>query len=104
MQWQFLAIHLLLIADEPTTALDVTVQATILELLYELQQSRDMAMIFISHDLGLISEIADQVAVMYKGKIVEYGAAEQIFNNPQHPYTKGLVACRPSLTVVPTNY
>ncbi len=86
-----------LIADEPTTALDVTVQATILELLYELQQSRNMAMIFISHDLGLISEITDQVAVMYKGKIVEYGAAAQIFNHPQHPYTKGLVACRPSL-------
>jgi peptide/nickel transport system ATP-binding protein len=86
-----------LIADEPTTALDVTVQATILELLYELQQSRNMAMIFISHDLGLISEITDQVAVMYKGKIVEYGTATQIFNNPQHPYTKGLVACRPSL-------
>ncbi|MEA5551749.1 ABC transporter ATP-binding protein [Anabaena cylindrica UHCC 0172] len=87
----------LLIADEPTTALDVTVQATILELLQELQQSRNMAMIFISHDLGLISEITDQVAVMYKGKIVESGAAEQIFTNPQHPYTKGLVACRPSL-------
>lgn len=86
-----------LIADEPTTALDVTVQATILELLSDLQQSRNMAMIFISHDLGLISEITDQVAVMYKGKIVEYGAAAQIFNNPQHPYTKGLVACRPSL-------
>jgi peptide/nickel transport system ATP-binding protein len=86
-----------LIADEPTTALDVTVQATILELLSELQQSRNMAMIFISHDLGLISEISDQVAVMYKGKIVEYGAAAQIFNYPQHPYTKGLVACRPSL-------
>jgi peptide/nickel transport system ATP-binding protein len=86
-----------LIADEPTTALDVTVQATILELLSDLQQSRNMAMIFISHDLGLISEITDQVAVMYKGKIVEYGLAAQIFNNPQHPYTKGLVACRPSL-------
>ncbi|MTJ08596.1 ABC transporter ATP-binding protein [Anabaena sp. UHCC 0204] len=87
-----------LIADEPTTALDVTVQATILELLYELQQSRNMAMIFISHDLGLISEITDEVAVMYKGKIVENGAAVQIFSNPQHPYTKGLVACRPRLT------
>ena len=87
----------ILIADEPTTALDVTVQATILALLYELQQSRNMAMIFISHDLGLIAEITDQVAVMYKGKIVEYGAAAQIFNNPQHPYTRGLVACRPSL-------
>ncbi|WP_353929997.1 ABC transporter ATP-binding protein [Okeanomitos corallinicola TIOX110] len=87
----------LLIADEPTTALDVTVQATIIELMGELQASRDMGMIFISHDLGLVSEIADYVAVMYKGKIVEYGAAEQIFSHPQHPYTKGLVACRPSL-------
>lgn len=86
-----------LVADEPTTALDVTVQATILELLSELQKSRNMAMIFISHDLGLISEITDQVAVMYQGKIVEYGAAAQIFNHPEHPYTKGLVACRPSL-------
>ncbi|BDI17562.1 ABC transporter ATP-binding protein [Nostoc cf. commune SO-36] len=88
---------LILIADEPTTALDVTVQATILELLRELQQSRDMAMIFITHDLGLISEIADQVAVMYKGKVVESGTSEQIFSTPQHPYTKGLIACRPTL-------
>ncbi|WP_445636943.1 staphylopine uptake ABC transporter ATP-binding protein CntF [Nostoc sp. DSM 114161] len=88
---------LILIADEPTTALDVTVQATILELLRELQQSRDMAMIFITHDLGLISEIADQVAVMYKGKVVESGTSDQIFSNPQHPYTKGLIACRPTL-------
>ncbi|WP_193199602.1 ABC transporter ATP-binding protein [Nostoc sp. MG11] len=88
---------LLLIADEPTTALDVTVQATILELMRELQQSRDMAMIFITHDLGLISEIADEVAVMYRGKVVEYDTAQQIFSNPQHPYTKGLVACRPTL-------
>ncbi|MEH1835638.1 MAG: ABC transporter ATP-binding protein [Nostoc sp.] len=88
---------LILIADEPTTALDVTVQATILELIRELQQSRDMAMIFITHDLGLISEIADQVAVMYKGKVVESGASEQIFSSPHHPYTKGLIACRPTL-------
>ncbi|MEH2316078.1 ABC transporter ATP-binding protein [Nostoc sp.] len=88
---------LILIADEPTTALDVTVQATILELIRELQQSRDMAMIFITHDLGLISEIADEVAVMYKGKVVESGSSEQIFSSPQHPYTKGLIACRPSL-------
>ncbi len=88
---------LLLIADEPTTALDVTVQATILELMRELQQRRDMAMIFITHDLGLISEIADRVAVMYRGKIVEYNTASEIFINPQHPYTKGLVACRPTL-------
>lgn len=88
---------LLLIADEPTTALDVTVQATILELLLELQLRRNMAMIFITHDLGLIAEIADSVAVMYKGKIVEQGSSEQIFNHPQHPYTKGLLACRPTL-------
>jgi len=88
---------LLLIADEPTTALDVTVQATILDLLAELQKQRDMAMIFITHDLGLIAEIADKVAVMYKGKIVEQGDAVQIFTNPQHPYTKGLLACRPTL-------
>jgi len=88
---------LLLIADEPTTALDVTVQATIIELLRELQLRRNMAMIFITHDLGLIAEIADSVAVMYRGKIVECGSAEQIFTTPQHPYTKGLVACRPTL-------
>jgi peptide/nickel transport system ATP-binding protein len=87
----------LLIADEPTTALDVTVQATILALLRELRDSRGMAMIFITHDLGVIAEIADTVAVMYRGKIVECGAIEQIFSNPQHPYTKGLLACRPTL-------
>jgi peptide/nickel transport system ATP-binding protein len=92
---------LLLIADEPTTALDVTVQATIIELMRDLQTSRDMGMIFISHDLGLVAEIADQVAVMYKGKIVEYGTASEIFNYPQHPYTKGLVACRPTLDSLP---
>ena len=88
---------LLLIADEPTTALDVTVQATIIDLLGELQQKRNMAMIFITHDLGLIAEIADKVAVMYKGRDVEQGDAAQIFTNPQHPYTKGLLACRPTL-------
>ncbi|MEZ2239431.1 ABC transporter ATP-binding protein [Microcoleus sp.] len=87
----------LLIADEPTTALDVTVQATILALLRELRDSRGMAMIFITHDLSVIAEIADVVAVMYRGKIVECEAIEQIFSNPQHPYTKGLLACRPTL-------
>ncbi|NEP12412.1 MAG: ABC transporter ATP-binding protein [Symploca sp. SIO2C1] len=86
-----------LIADEPTTALDVTVQATILNLLRELRDSRGMSMIFITHDLGVIGEIADTVAVMYKGKVVETGDVLQIFSNPQHPYTKGLLACRPSL-------
>ncbi|GGH06959.1 ABC transporter ATP-binding protein [Pedobacter zeae] len=86
----------LLIADEPTTALDVTVQKTILQLLLKLKTERNMAMIFISHDLGVVNEIADEVAVMYKGEIVEQGAAKSIFENPQHPYTKGLLACRPS--------
>jgi peptide/nickel transport system ATP-binding protein len=87
----------LLIADEPTTALDVTVQATILELLRELCSKRGMSMIFITHDLGVIAEIADTVAVMYQGKIVENGLVWQIFSNPRHPYTKGLLACRPRL-------
>ncbi len=85
----------ILIADEPTTALDVTVQATILDLLRELRDRRGMSIIFITHDLGIIAEIADTVAVMYQGKIVEYGSVQQIFTNPQHPYTKGLLACRP---------
>jgi peptide/nickel transport system ATP-binding protein len=85
----------LLIADEPTTALDVTVQATILDLLRELRDRRGMSLIFITHDLGIIAEIADQVAVMYQGKIVEAGPVWDIFAQPQHPYTKGLLACRP---------
>src|SRR5919202_794901 len=86
-----------LIADEPTTALDVTVQATILDLLRELRDQRGMSMIFITHDLGVIAEIADTVAVMYQGKVVERGEVLQIFSHPQHPYTKGLLACRPQL-------
>ncbi len=85
----------LLIADEPTTALDVTVQATILDLLRDLRDRRGMSMMFITHDLGIIAEIADFVAVMYRGKIVEAGPVWQIFSNPQHPYTKGLLTCRP---------
>ncbi|RQH17710.1 dipeptide ABC transporter ATP-binding protein, partial [Okeania hirsuta] len=87
----------LLIADEPTTALDVTVQARILELLRELGQRRGMSVIFISHDLGVMAEVADTIAVMYQGKIVESGEIGQIFTQPQHPYTKGLLACRPPL-------
>ena len=87
----------LLIADEPTTALDVTVQKTILELLKQLQQKYGMSIIFITHDLGVIAQIAQRVLVMYKGKIVEEGNVQQIFQNPQHPYTKGLIACRPSM-------
>lgn len=89
----------ILIADEPTTALDVTVQATILDLLRELSLSRQMAMIFITHDLGLVAEIADSIAVMYQGQIVECGLVESVFTHPQHPYTKGLLACRPDLEV-----
>jgi peptide/nickel transport system ATP-binding protein len=85
----------ILIADEPTTALDVTVQAAILDLLKELQQETGMGIIFITHDLGVISQIADQVLVMYKGNVVEEGKAADILKNPQHPYTKGLLACRP---------
>ncbi|NEQ75320.1 MAG: ABC transporter ATP-binding protein [Okeania sp. SIO2C9] len=87
----------LLIADEPTTALDVTVQARILELLRELGERRGMSVIFISHDLGVMAEVADTIAVMYQGKIVESGDIRQIFTQPQHPYTKGLLACRPPL-------
>ena len=86
----------LLIADEPTTALDVTVQARTIDLLRDLRDQRQMSMIFITHDLGLIAEIADQVAVMYQGKIVEYGSVLEIFAHPKHPYTKGLLACRPT--------
>lgn len=87
----------LLIADEPTTALDVTVQKTILELLRTLQNKYQIGIIFITHDLGVIAQIADDVAVMYKGEIVEQGTAEQVLYLPQHPYTRGLLACRPPL-------
>ena len=85
----------ILIADEPTTALDVTVQATILNLLRELRDRRGMSIIFVTHDLGIIAEIADTVAVMYKGKVVETATVQRIFEQPQHPYTKALLACRP---------
>jgi peptide/nickel transport system ATP-binding protein len=87
----------LLIADEPTTALDVTIQAQILELLRRLRDERGMSILFISHDLGVIGEIADRVAVMYRGKIVENAPVAELFENPRHPYTKGLLACRPKL-------
>jgi peptide/nickel transport system ATP-binding protein len=89
----------LLIADEPTTALDVTVQKTILDLLQKLKDQRGMSLIFISHDLGVVSQIADRLLVMYKGEIVEQGDVDTLFNNPQHPYTKGLLACRPSVNI-----
>ncbi len=87
----------LLIADEPTTALDVTIQKQILDLLRKLRDERQMAVLFITHDLGVIAEIADDVAVMYRGKLVEHGPAREIFRAPKHPYTKGLIACRPRL-------
>jgi peptide/nickel transport system ATP-binding protein len=86
-----------LIADEPTTALDVTVQKTILDLMIRLQRQYDMGILFITHDLGVIAELADEVVVMYKGKIVEQGPVMEIFSNPKHPYTKSLLACRPPL-------
>ncbi len=89
----------LLIADEPTTALDVTVQASILKLLADLCRSRQMSLVFITHDLGVIAEVADQVAVMYRGKIVECDRVQTLFQQPQHPYTQGLLACRPRLDV-----
>ena len=87
----------LLIADEPTTALDVTVQKEIILLLNDLRKEFGMSLLFISHDLGVISEVSERVAVMYKGQIVEEGFVNEVFKNPQHPYTKGLMACRPPL-------
>ena len=86
-----------LIADEPTTALDVTVQKTILDLMLQLQREHEMGIMFITHDLGVIAELADKVMVMYKGKVVEQGPVLEIFSNPKHPYTKSLLACRPPL-------
>ncbi|HHN47632.1 MAG TPA: ABC transporter ATP-binding protein, partial [Bacteroidales bacterium] len=87
----------LLIADEPTTALDVTVQKSIIALMKSLQQKYQMGMLYISHDLGVVSQIADEVAVMFRGKVVESGPVKNIFNQPEHPYTKGLIACRPGM-------
>ena len=85
----------LLIADEPTTALDVTIQAQILELMKELQAKMDTSIIFITHDLGVVANIADRVAVMYAGQIVETGTVDEIFYDPRHPYTWGLLASMP---------
>src|SRR6266851_4969398 len=87
----------LLIADEPTTALDVTIQKQILQLIHELQKRRRMSMLFITHDLGLVAEIADYVVVMRDGEIREQGAVAQVFGSPQDAYTKALLACRPPL-------
>src|SRR5690606_13355054 len=87
----------LLIADEPTTALDVTVQAQILDLLRSLQETRGMGMLFITHDLGVVAELCDEVAVMYAGRVVERGSVHQLFETPRHPYTQGLISSVPLL-------
>jgi oligopeptide transport system ATP-binding protein len=87
----------ILIADEPTTALDVTIQAQILELMKSIQQKTDSAIIFITHDLGVVANVADRVAVMYAGKVVEIGTVDDIFYNPKHPYTWGLIGSMPTL-------
>jgi oligopeptide/dipeptide ABC transporter ATP-binding protein len=88
----------LLIADEPTTALDVTIQAQILELLNDLRKTRELAVLLITHDLGVVAEVADRVAVMYTGKIVEESSVEELFEQPKHPYTVGLLRSVPKLT------
>src|SRR5690606_33292510 len=87
----------LIIADEPTTALDVTVQAQIIELLSDLRRDNDSSLIFITHDLGVVAEIADRVAVMYGGRVVETARVEEIFARPQHPYTRGLLDSQPRI-------
>ena len=87
----------LLIADEPTTALDVTIQAQILELMMELKEKLGMAIIMITHDLGVVASMCDRIAVMYAGRIVEYGTTDDIFYNPKHEYTKGLLKSIPRL-------
>src|SRR5690606_31154405 len=87
----------LLIADEPTTALDVTIQAQILQLIRQLQEEMDMGVIFITHDMGVVAEVADRVLVMYRGDKVEEGGADEIFASPKHPYTRALLSAVPRL-------
>ena len=88
----------LLIADEPTTALDVTIQAQVLDMMRELKDKLNTSMLLITHDLGVVAETCDAVAIMYAGEIVEYGSLERLFHNPKHPYTLGLFGSIPSLT------
>jgi peptide/nickel transport system ATP-binding protein len=88
---------MLLIADEPTTALDVTIQAQILELMRKLQAQYDASLLMITHNLGIIAELCQRVAVMYAGRVIEYGSVEDVFSQPQHPYTFGLIGALPSL-------
>ncbi len=88
---------MLIIADEPTTALDVTIQAQVLELMIDLQKKYNTSMIMITHDLGIVAEICDNVAIMYAGSVIEYGSVEKIYTDPKHPYTKGLFASIPTL-------
>ena len=87
----------LLICDEPTTALDVTIQSKILELIQEIQKKRQLSVIYITHDLGVVAKVADYVNVMYAGKIVESGTVEDVFYDPRHPYTWGLLSAMPDL-------
>ena len=91
----------LLIADEPTTALDVTVQARVLDLMKNLRQERDMAILLITHNMGLVAEMCDRVVVMHRGRIVETADVNSIFSNPKHPYTKGLLRSLPTLDSIP---
>ena len=91
----------LLIADEPTTALDVTIQAQILDLLREMQRESGMAILFITHDLGVIAELCDRVTVMYAGCVVEQASVSQLFSSPHHPYTQGLLRSIPTLDGIP---
>ena len=88
----------LLLADEPTTALDVTIQAQVLDLIAELRQKYNTAMLLITHDMGVVAQTCDQVAVIYAGNIIEYGTKEQIFDHPSHPYTIGLFGAIPSMS------
>ena len=97
MPWPLLCDPKLLIADEPTTALDVTIQAQILRIIKKLTKEMDTAVILITHDMGVVAEVADNVMVMYAGKSVEYGTAEDIFDHPEHPYTVGLLNSIPKL-------